>query len=158
MVKEGYFKRGYLSQLAWTELWQDCLKINYTPMVNVKAIKPSKKKSKPDNNNNSEPTEQSSLDSEMVKALCETLKYAVKEDDLTLDAGWLQELTVQLHKTRAISVGGVLKEYLSEEELNNPDDLIHTDLSIDKEEGEEVAKIFFGWREKVKRYQKENPA
>lgn len=142
MVNEGYFKRGYLSQVKWTELWQSCLKVDYTPIVNAKAIKPPKNLAKYEN---------STLDSAIIVSLCETLKYSVKESDLTFDAKWLEELTTQLHKTRAISVGGVFKQYLSEEE---PEDLIHTDLVDDSPAIDDDPRVWFGWREMVKRYKK----
>lgn len=145
MVKSSYFTHGYIKQSEWTELWQDCLRVDYQPIVHVKSIKPNSKKE----------SGVADLTVEMVKAICETLKYSVKEDDLTFDSQWLEQLTVQLHKTRAIALGGVFKEYLSEDE---PEDLIHTDLSIDNDElEEEVARLWFGWREEVKRYRKENP-
>ena len=143
MVKEGYFKRGYLSQAKWSELWQSCLKVQYEPVVNVKAIKPPK---------NMSSYEGSTLDAAIISSLCETLKYSVKESDLVADSKWLAELTNQLHKTRAISVGGIFKEYLSEEE---PEDLIHTDLLTDEPSTESDPRIWFGWREMIKRYMKE---
>lgn len=149
MVKSSYFTHGYIKQSTWAELWQDCLRINYIPVVNVKAIKAFKDNKKSVNNQESS----SGVDSEMASALCETLKYTVKEDDLTLDAGWLQELTVQLHKTRAIALGGVFKDFLSEDE---PEDLIHTELEPEESlEAEEDVKVWFGWREMVRRYIKE---
>lgn len=143
MVKEGYFKRGYLSQAKWAELWKSCLKVEYTPVTNVKAIKPPK---------NAADYEGSKLDSAIIASLCETLKYSVKESDLTFDADWLQELTNQLHKTRAIAIGGIFRKYLSEDD---PEDLIHTDLSEDEPSTEDDPRVWFGWREMVKRYMKE---
>jgi plasmid rolling circle replication initiator protein Rep len=135
LVSSRYFGDQYIKQGEWRELWQQALRADYLPVVNVKAVK-----SRPGDPTNG-----------VAIALLETLKYGVKESDLMHDAAWLQELTKQLHKTRAVSVGGVLKAYLSEEE---PDDLIHAD------DGQVVAEpdtpqIWFGWREMVKRYVKE---
>lgn len=134
LVLPSYFSgQGYISQERWSELWQKSLRVDYTPIVHVKAVKPQYGKTYT-----------------IAHALLETLKYTVKESDLIHDAAWLQELTKQLHKTRAVSVGGVFKQYISEEE---PEDLIHA-------EGEEVEEstsdvdIWFGWREMVKRYAK----
>jgi plasmid rolling circle replication initiator protein Rep len=128
MVKPSYFKsRYYLSHQAWLELWKSCLKVDYDPSIRVKAIK----------------------EDNLEKALCETLKYSVKESDLVADANWLQTLTEQLHKTRAVSIGGVLKDFLSEEE---PEDLINADLE-EEETLEDAPRFAFGWREVVKRYQ-----
>jgi hypothetical protein len=78
------------------------------------------------------------------------LKYTVKESDLIHDAAWLQELTKQLHKIRAVSVGGVFKQYISEEE---PEDLIHAE-DEENAESDSAANIWFGWREMVQRYAK----
>lgn len=143
LVRNSYFKKGYLSQARWTELWQSCLKVEYTPVVNVKAVKLPK---------GIDVYEGSELDKEVLNALCETLKYSVKEGDLTFDSAWLEELTIQLHKTRAIALGGVFKKYLSEDD---PEDLIHTDLSEDEPSTEDDPRVWFGWREMVKRYMKE---
>lgn len=143
MVRNSYFKSGYISQAKWTELWKDCLEINYTPVVNVKAIRPPK---------NVDAYDGSTLDTAIIVSLCETLKYSVKESDLTMNAEWLENLTKQLHKTRAISLGGVFKQYLSEEETNN--DLVHTELSNDEAFSDDDPRVWFGWREMVGRYRK----
>ena len=148
VVKDSYFKRGYISQAKWTELWQQCLDVEYVPIVNVKSIKLLKGK---ENHSGSD------LDKEIIKALCETLKYSVKESDLAFDSAWLEELTKQLHKTRAISLGGIFKEYLSEEDLSEAktEDLIHTGLGDDDEPASaDDPRVFFGWREMIQRYRK----
>lgn len=139
MVNAGYFKvPHYLSQAAWTELWQDVLRVDYTPVVDVRAVKPNQKHG---------------LDG-LTAAIVETFKYSVKPDDLSgagldEDRAWLLELTQQLHKTRAIALGGVLRNYLSESE---PEDLLTE--SGDEELTEEAARLLFGWRERVNRYVK----
>ena len=156
MVPAGYFSgKGYMKQSDWTMLWQQSMKINYTPIVNVKAIKPRPK---------TNPQAGQDLDSMLpVAAILETLKYALKPEDMVgkgdsdedqkRNAEWLAAITRELHKTRSISVGGVLKEFLSEEE---PEDLVHA-------EGEELEltegdiELWFGWRDMVKRYRKVEP-
>lgn len=141
MVPGGYFGgKQYVSQAKWTEMWKSCLRIDYTPVVNVKAIKPDK---------NVITTKKLDEKSPIVKAILETIKYSVKEGDLQMDAQWLAELTTQLHKTRAISVGGILKEYIKEEE---PEDLINTEIQEELEEETEIFSITFGWRETIQRY------
>lgn len=137
MVPSSYFSHGYISQSKWAVMWQESLRVEYTPIVNVKAVKPKKGA-----------TEDRFAD-ELAKALCETLKYSVKPDDLVSDRDWLIELTTQLHKTRAVAVGGVFKEFISDQE---PEDLIHlddenTDLSPENS-------VWFGWREMIGRYLK----
>jgi plasmid rolling circle replication initiator protein Rep len=143
LVPTGYFKRGYISQANWAILWQSCLKSEYTPVVDVRAVKPKKTplNAKPD-----------PLNKAMAQAVCETLKYAVKPSDLLADPKWLDELTKQLQKTRAISIGGCLKEFFSEDD---PEDLINGDIEED-EKTEDDTYLFFNWSTIVSRYKKTN--
>lgn len=134
MVRSQYFGKQYLKQSDWTEMWKQALRVNYTPVVNVKAVKNLKGEVGKDG---------------VAIALLETLKYGVKEADLTQDAAWLHELTRQLHKTRAVAVGGVLREFINDEE---PEDLINGDES---EQSSDIdSNVWFGWREMVKKYAK----
>lgn len=134
LVESKYFGgRNYIKQEEWRSLWQRCLRANYLPIVNVKAVKPK-------------------ANNDISNAIVETFKYSVKESDLVADAGWLVQLTNQLHQTRAIAIGGVLKDFLKEEKEN--DDLIHVDEDNLEPQIDEGIKAFFGWREAVKRYKK----
>jgi plasmid rolling circle replication initiator protein Rep len=146
LVPSRYFKNGYISQAKWRELWQACLKTEYLPVVNVKSVKGNSAKSNGNLNDASE----------VAKAVCETLKYSVKESDLLADPDWLIELTKQLHKTRAIALGGVLKEYLSEDD---PEDLINTEEENDDESLDESdSSLIFDWADNVRRYKKRKEA
>jgi plasmid rolling circle replication initiator protein Rep len=162
LVKPSYFGLGYLSQAAWTALWKDCLGIEYDPVVNIKVVKDRKKKSKAEVQELcvpevqvgevpevSEVPEVPGLSRDIMAGVLETLKYTVKPSDLAADPDWLIELTKQMHNTRAIGLGGVLKEYMSEKE---PDDLIHGDLDEAEEILEEDMKLIFEWAEITKRY------
>lgn len=143
LVSAGYFKRGYLSHSKWTELWKSCLKTDYPPILDVRVVKSTK------------PTSDDSLDASnaaMLRAICETLKYAVKPADLLAAPEWLDELTKQLQNTRAISIGGCLKEFLSEED---PEDLINGEIE-EEEKTEDDAILDFVWSSVVKRYKKGN--
>lgn len=141
MVGSSYFKgKKYVKQAEWAELWQSCLRVDYTPMIHVQAVKPKKA------------TVDDAASAGLLEALLETFKYGVKPSDLVADEAWLIELTDQLHKTRAVAIGGVLRDYLSEEE---PEDLIHGDEEPEEEELSEADKLFwFGWREMIQRYAK----
>jgi plasmid rolling circle replication initiator protein Rep len=98
IVQPSYFSHGYISQAKWVELWQQCLRVDYQPIAHVSAIA-----------KHHDP-----------KALIpEILKYQVKESDLVADKEWFLELTRQLHKSRAIAVGGILRQYMQELEKNN---------------------------------------
>jgi plasmid rolling circle replication initiator protein Rep len=141
LVPAGYFKRGYISQANWATLWESCLKADYTPRVDVRAVKPKKTalNEKPD-----------AVNKAMAQAVCETLKYSVKPGDLLADPKWLDELTKQLQKTRAISIGGCLKEFFSEDD---PEDLINAEIEEDKK-SEDDSFLFFDWSAIVRRYKK----
>jgi plasmid rolling circle replication initiator protein Rep len=142
-VPASYFSHKYISQAEWANLWQSCLKTDYTPVVDIRAVKPKKTplKAKPD-----------PLNKAMAQAVCETLKYAVKPCDLLADPKWLDELTKQLQKTRAISIGGCLKEFFSEDD---PEDLINGDIEEDEKTDDDTY-LFFNWSAIVSRYKKTN--
>lgn len=136
LVKSSYFSgQNYVTQAEWSELWQQSLRVDYLPIVDVRSVKPRYSKT-----------------ATISHALLETLKYAVKPDDLLHDAVWLQEITKQLHKTRAVSVGGVLRDFIDEKE---PDDLVHIDEEESESESDSSTQVFFGWREMVSRYVKD---
>lgn len=142
-VENSYFKGStYLSHSKWVVLWKESLRVNYDPSITVKTVTENSKKITESD---------AALDPKVggiQGAICETFKYSVKRDDLLgLDQDWLVELTSQLHKTRAVSLGGLFKEYLSEEE---PEDLIG-----ESDENEPIEyDVVFGWREWVSRYAK----
>jgi plasmid rolling circle replication initiator protein Rep len=141
LVPAGYFKRGYISHANWISLWQSCLKTDYPPILDVRVVKSSKD------------TSNDALDASnqaMAEAVCETLKYAVKPSDLLADPDWLGELTKQLQKTRAISIGGCLKEFFSEDD---PEDLINGEIEED-EKCEDDGYLLFDWSIIVRRYKK----
>lgn len=142
MVKSSYFSgAAYMKHEAWVDLWQQSLRANYKPVVNIKTVK---SKVKTDD-----------LSDAVIAGITETIKYTVKPQDLTSETDasgsvtdWLNGITEQLRNTRAIALGGVFKEYLSEEE---PDDLIHAegeDISL----SEDTSQIYFGWRERYSQY------
>jgi len=142
-VPAGYFGKSYISQSEWATLWQSCLKSDYTPVVDVRAVK-SKKGTL---NATLDPS-----DDGMARAICETLKYSVKPSDLLAHPEWLDELTKQLQKARAISVGGCLKEFFSEDD---PEDLINAEIE-EQEKTDDEATMTFEWSTQLKRYVKGN--
>jgi len=140
LVPGGYFgSKKYISHAKWTSLWQSCLKTDYPPILDVRAVK-TKTTTSDDASNVSNQA--------MAEAVCETLKYAVKPSDLLADPDWLGELTKQLQKTRAISIGGCLKEFFSEDE---PEDLINGEIQED-EKSQDDSLLLFDWSAIVRRY------
>ena len=39
MVAPAYFQGDYLKQDQWAELWRQCLRVNYRPVVDIRAVK-----------------------------------------------------------------------------------------------------------------------
>ena len=146
LVYNSYFKYSdYITQEQWTELWRKSLKVDYDPIVHVRKIKLNKKSQiRIEKELGRDLTETEKL----LYSLRETVKYSVKESDLISNAEWLGKLTKQLHKTKAISLGGVFKDYLSNDE---PEDLLNLE-SEDIELSETDAKFIFGWNNEVQRY------
>lgn len=145
MVKPSYFSSGYVSQNDWTETWQSCLDVMYTPIVDVRSVRPGK-------------SEKATKDVLMTSAICETLKYTVKPSDIYRDdtgrkytkEQWLTGLTSQLYKVPKVATGGILKQYLKELE-REPDDLIHIDEDKKSQEGE-LPRVGFCWEVPSRHY------
>lgn len=139
MVPEPYFAAGYLKQREWVELWRQCLRIDYTPVVDVRVIRQGKRRSWLRVNRVSIP--------QMWAIVAEILKYSVKPSDMMGDHKWFLQLVDQVLKTRAVAVGGVLKNYLRE----HAGDL--TSEPGEEEATKEAERLFFGWKQQVRRYQ-----
>lgn len=85
-------------------------------------------------------------------AVVEILKYAVKPSDMVRDHKWFLTLVDEVHKTRAVAIGGILKKYIRE---RKKEDLV----SEPGEPGEELQmseteRLFFGWKPIVRRYRR----
>jgi len=136
MVRPSYFTHNYVTQKRWTEIWQDCARLGYTPIVNVKAVRPK--------------SGVGSIDqTPLRRAVSETLKYSVKPQDMRDD--WLIQLTQQVHHLRFIASGGVLKNVLREGEETESDLLLADDPSAtDASEPD----VYFRWHRTIRRYVK----
>lgn len=134
-VRPGYFSKNYIKQADWREMWRSALQVDYLPVVNIKRVKPAPGQTK---------------EQGIRIAILETLKYSVKPDDLAGNGEWLYAITEQLHKTRAVAVGGILRDYLRD---SDPEDLIH-DESVDSGELEQMTPphVVFDWHDLAKRY------
>lgn len=126
MVRPSYFGVNYLSQAKWVEMWQKSLRIDYKPMLDIQALK---------------------SDNSLVGILAEVIKYSVKESDLISNKEWLLELTRQMHRIKAIAVGGILRKYLHNLE-QEPTDLVGDDNQAEVDEGH----LYFDWKRREKKY------
>jgi len=171
LVPPGYFGAKYLKHSRWVELWRESLQIDYNPIVNIKTVtlkclseqdselQRVLKGKLQDNFKALSPDLKLAYLRHLKHAVVETVKYSVKPSDLTgqsrpgtveydLDREWLQEYAAQIRGIRGTVVGGLLRKYLREDEVEA--DLVH----IGEEEQVEVTEEswIFVWRREVSRY------
>jgi plasmid rolling circle replication initiator protein Rep len=120
LVNKSYFDgNNYVSQAEWTRLWQESMRLEYKPVVHIRKVKLDKERAAKLKANNPEFGNLSAEDFQRIsveQAALETFKYSIKVEDLTQDGHWLAEITKQMHKTRSISLGGLIKKIMKEEE------------------------------------------
>ena len=157
MVPSSYFGNNYISQKRWVELWKQCLRATYDPVVDIRAIKAPKD------------LPEKFKDDPLSAALVETIKYCFKPSDILkgdncqlpgqpvrmTDQEWLVELTTQLYKTRKVATGGIFKEYLNvleDERENDKEDLIHINEDEESDSDSGGGRMDGHWNRKAKRY------
>ena len=104
-VNHSYFKdtRIYLTKNDWNELWKDCLKVDYMPIIDIRRIKP-----------NAEHKSYSEAINEVSKYTVKSNDYLIKNEHEEVN----EELTDKvvsildkaLHQKRLISYGFIFKE------------------------------------------------
>jgi plasmid rolling circle replication initiator protein Rep len=132
LMRPSYFTHNYVKQARWAELWRECARLDYTPVVDVRIVKARGG---------------DSGESPLRRAVMETLKYSVKPSDLTLSRDWLVELTSQVYKLKFVASGGVLRGVLRENEESD-EDLMLLDEGGDSSD----PVLHFEWKRQVKRY------
>ena len=145
LVEPGYFQgKNYLSQAKWADHWRDALRADYTPVVHVASVKAKSDKAK---------AAEASGDTQaaLAAAVAETLKYAVKPEDMLTDGRFLFGITQQLAKLRFLATGGVLKDWLKEEVSQK--EMIETGTEEDGEKAQkDLPGLTFGWQPGERRY------
>lgn len=146
MVKTSYFrgKENYISQAEWTKLWQDSLRVDYKPIVNVKRV-----------------YAKSGKDS-VVAAALETAKYPVKPIKYRLNDSFSDEEVEQivadleegLNRKRQIGYGGLFKEIAQKLKLSNAEDENANLVNIEDDETVSpfVKEIIAQWNWRRKNY------
>lgn len=132
-VKPSYFGKRYIPAKRWAELWQQAMRLDYTPIVDIRRVKPR--------------GEQTGV----AAGAAEVLKYATKTSDLLADRAWTLELIKQVRNTRAIAAGGWLKDALRVED-ESQQDLIEGEG--DDDQGDALGVVRYGWHKEVKRYRR----
>lgn len=137
MVPGSYFGRDYVKQEQWAEAWRGALRADYTPVVDVRAVR---------RKTGTDPEKTVPHD-----GFVETLKYSVKPSDMTEAPEWFLALTEQTHRLRFIATGGLFKDVLKPEEKITEEEMIH--LGDDAPRAELVRMIMrFLWEDKAAGY------
>jgi len=138
MVKPSYFKKDYIKQYEFVEMWQKALKTDYLPNVDIRTVKNKHNKKEDD----------------LATAVQELLKYSVKEADLLADPNFLYVLTEEIFKKRFISSGGILKNILKENDEIDEDFLTDEELNEIEEVENEEDSIVFKFNRNYQKYTK----
>ncbi|MGG4156894.1 MULTISPECIES: protein rep [Bacteria] len=111
-VKLSYFSGShYISQQKWSELWQEALRVEYVPVVDIRKIRPKRNKESEFNQ-----LKDIEKDKALEAAVVETAKYPIKpgsyliEGDKNGTEEAIGSLDKALQNRRMIAYGGILKE------------------------------------------------
>lgn len=138
-VKPGYFSGGrYIKQEIWAKLWQESMRLDYTPVVDVRRVR-----------------------GDTSGAIAEVAKYSVKPGDYLLPDDWsmtlksVRLLDKALDKRRLIAYGGKFKLLHKRLHLDNEEtgDLINVDGQAPERPQGRV--IHFLWYSGYRQYQKD---
>lgn len=150
LVPASYFTIGYIKQADWVTMWQDAMKLDYAPNVDIRTVKAKKN------------TTQDAQNGAVSHAIAETMKYSVKPSDLLKtahngDYDWMYEYFAQTKGLRFLVVGGSIKglikaQWQTEKETN--EDFIHVgDDEKTENEKEPIDIVFtfdrYEWRYKA---------
>lgn len=140
-VNISYFKNNvYLNADDWTAAWQQAADVDYTPIVNVKRIKPDATGS-------------------IAGAVGEVSKYATKENDIIVPHDW--DLTVETVKVldkalanrRFVSYGGELLKAKRALSLQDADKADLTHIGTDEpDSGETYKTVTYWWYSGYRQY------
>lgn len=147
-VPAGYFKKNYIKQSRWLELWQESTRYPQITQVDIRPIKPN-------------PKREGSTDIESAAA--EVGKYATKPSNYLCKApdgeyvAWakpVKDLAVGIRHKRLIAFGGILKEHhklLQLEDVESDSvDLVH--VGEDNDLIEAVMVQVFRWNVGLRQY------
>jgi plasmid rolling circle replication initiator protein Rep len=132
-MKPGYFENNFKDKDWWIEQWQSCLEVDYRPSVSIKKIV--------------------YYEEDLITSLLETLKYTTKPADFDVsnsDAGeWLDVLTRELHKVRAISVGGNVAKFCPQSDI----DAINDSVKLDNDQKQSGRHFSLAWNDKKRKFE-----
>lgn len=142
-VKPSYFSHNYLTQANWTELWKCALRIDYTPIVDVRRVDNYHLKLNKIEN--------------LKKGIKEVAKYITKVPDLIgkgtkLDTEFLEEYNNQVANIKKNNLSGIFKEFMNEEEATEEEILKASSDNDNEDELVNDRAISFVWFSGTKNY------
>ncbi|WP_281747281.1 protein rep [Helicobacter suis] len=107
VAPRSYFTtKCYINQATFTTLWQESLRVPYTPIVHVNRVRPKKGKKGERN------ALLSSQDNALLSSLLECVKYSVKPAKIAkLSQSQFEILDNEAKGSRQYDSGGIVKEY-----------------------------------------------
>lgn len=136
MVKSSYFSGAgdnYVSQEEWGRMWEQSLKVDYVPMVDIRSVK--------------------EIGKGLKGAILETAKYPIKPIKLDVENKQVVgDLYNGLYRKRQLGYGGLFKEIRKRLQLSNVEngDLVYT--SDDNDEMSKGTKIVAIWNATKRNY------
>ena len=147
-VPSNYFAKNYINRDQWLEYWQEATRYPHVTQVDVRAIKPNKKRPESD---------------AITSAAAEVGKYATKPSNYVCrvpDGRYLaahkvvRELAEGISRKRMVAFGGIMKDYhlkLQQQDVDSDDvDLIH--VEGDSSAIDAVAVHIFRWNVGLSNY------
>jgi hypothetical protein len=155
LVPKSYgSSRYYVSQNKWAELWQDCLRLDYKPTVDVRKV---------------------GVFGEGLSEVVKVATYSVKPAKVLNHPKWFHEFHRQVSGLRFLAMGGVIKsavrtlklgtaedqDIAAESAIESPERLesVDTESAASAERTQVVGveeavsrKIYFNWDRQVRRY------
>lgn len=129
-LNSAYYGRGYIKKKRWIDMWQQSLRVDYRPILDVQAI---------------------NVKDSPLGLLAELIKYQTKPNDLIFaDKSWFLEYTKQIHGTKAFALGGEFREYFREMTAEETDEemINGSDGEAEVDEGH----LLFGWKKRERKY------
>lgn len=135
----NYFLEHYMTKPKWSEMWQQCLGVDYTPVVDIRRFRASRRGA--------------------GREVAEVAKYAVKPTDYLIDGDEQRTdetvvvLDIALAHRRLVAFGGAFKRLHKLLNLDDVDDgdLVHTDIDDMRDDVGEMI-LHYCWHVGYKRY------
>lgn len=131
-VYPSYFESGYKTKKQVAQLWKDSVRIDYDPVIDIRKVKPKKRKQFDDWDDEMAEVKKPEHDPLIAGAVAEVSKYSVSENSFIdkEDEEWTDTsvavLLASLHRKRLIAYGGILRDI--RKELNMKDVDVDADL------------------------------